>query len=391
MESIPASVIVRGEALILIEPDHVQVLNTKSGESYWLSSVPDDEGVIHVSRGTGESRRPILAGVGVPQVSGIVDHGNAFATLGWPILVEAESELRVLNSQVAAFDIAEGEGLTNWLADDHEVLPENWRFTGRPAAAANQIVIPTTTRSGPIALGLSSLDQVSGELNWHREICGVIDTRSLRTHRFGQYLNGIANGHIIWNTAAASVLRIDATNGDIAWAVTYPSDSFSGERLSRRSDASKISEPVVADGVVYAIGVAGRRVLAIDEVHGVVRWTTTFPSDVRHILGEHNGVMVVAGDLLWGLDTATGEVVWKCGFESPEGAGVGKGLVAGGAAWWTTRDALFATDIMSGNLITRVGIREAWDITGGDLYLAEDHLLILSPDRLSALAIQSSP
>jgi outer membrane protein assembly factor BamB len=375
-----------GDTLVLLTLHEVRVLDLSTGDPFWPTGEADDAGVVYSNVAEEQARRPILPGAGVLSASGVVANGKVFATLGWPILIKAEGESRAVPSRVACLDLARGEGRIDWIADDSNVLPENWRFSGEAVVIDNQLFVPTTTSTGPIALGIASIDARNGTLRWHRQVCGVTDPRPGRLHAFGRHLLCVSNDHIVWSTPFECVLRIDPRAGDVVWAVSYPSSAHS---TASRGGVSETSCPIVRGGVIFVAGVDGRSILAIDEIHGIVRWSQTLPERVTHVIGEQDGILVVGGQSLWGIAAASGELLWKCGFNSPEGYGAGLGLIAGQTAWWTTRDTLFGTDLGTGELIARHEIQQAWGLNGGDLVAAPKRLLILEAGRVSAVVIRS--
>jgi outer membrane protein assembly factor BamB len=250
----------------------------------------------------------------------------------------------------------------------------------------DQLLVPTTTETGPIVLGLAALNASDGTLHWHREICGISDSRPTRTHLYGHNLLSVSNGSIIWSTMYGCVFKIDPRNGRISWAVSYPSVEENGAHSTRSTLA--MAPPLVRGGMVYVAGASEHRVLAIDETHGVVRWSTSLPTRVTQLVGERDGILVAGGESLWGIESSSGEHRWKCGFDSPDGACIGTAVIAGDTAWWTTQGDLLGADVRTGVLVARRAIREAWGIRGGSLFLSSRRLLLLEPGRISAIAIQ---
>ncbi len=379
-------VIVHGDTLITLAPHRIQVFNVSTGEPLWPTGDADDDGSVYASTIAEESQHPILSGEGIPRASGVVVDGRLYAAIGWPILVEAETEMRKLPSRIICLDVVHGEGLIDWIVDDRDILPDNWRFSGEPALVDDQLLVPTTTESGSVSLGLASLNASDGTVRWHREVCGVIDTRPARTHVYGHNRLCVSNGQVIWSTMFGCVLKIEPQSGHVLWAVNYPSVEDHGAFSSHESSA--IALPFVWGGVVYVTGVSQHRVLAIDETHGVIRWSTPIPTRVTHLVGERDGILVAGGESLWGIDASSGEPLWRSGFDSPDGSGTGTGVIAGETVWWTSRDALLGADLRTGALVARHEIHAAWGLRGGTLITTPDHLLLLESGRISAISIR---
>lgn len=373
------ALLTNGSSLVVLSPHRVQVLDPSTGDALWPTGTSTDDGTVF-SDPAGEASGPILAGSGIPRASGVINDGHLYATIGWPLLVSADGEIRELPSRIVGIDLEHGEGLVTWIAEDHSLLPQNWRFAGEPAVIDNRLLVPTTTTDGPIMLGLAALDADDGSLEWHREICGILDTRASRSHVYGRHVLRVSNGDVIWSTPFGCVLKLNA-DGRLCWAVAYAGENDGADGVSA-------AEPTVQNGMVFVPCPAASCVMAIDETHGVVRWTTQLRSPPTHILGAGNGVLVVGGQSLFGIDLSNGRQLWQCGFSDAEGAAQVSGVLTGTTAWWTTRDSLLGTDIATGAIVARMEIHAAWGLHGGPLFLGEHHLLLIEADRVSAISIR---
>jgi outer membrane protein assembly factor BamB len=129
------------------------------------------------------------------------------------------------------------------------------------------------------------------------------------------------------------------------------------------------------------------RVFALDAATGLLRWAT--PAGVvagaQFLLGVGQGNLIVGGSRLVWIDVDSGEI--KARFPASiasEMRGYGRGVLAGDHVYWPTRDRIYVFD-QRGPQQTQQPIElTPLGLTGGNLVIARDVLLIAAADRLSA-------
>jgi outer membrane protein assembly factor BamB len=129
------------------------------------------------------------------------------------------------------------------------------------------------------------------------------------------------------------------------------------------------------------------RVFALDAVTGQKIWDTPpgTGADIQYLLGVGSGNLIASGSRLVWIDVQTGEI--KARFPTQFDAalrGYGRGILAGNQVYWPTRDQICVFD-QRGPQQTRQPLELApLGLTGGNLVISREILLIAGPGQLSA-------
>jgi outer membrane protein assembly factor BamB len=108
-------------------------------------------------------------------------------------------------------------------------------------------------------------------------------------------------------------------------------------------------------------------------------------------LGVKDGILVVSGEKLWGLNLASGEVVWHVGFTDPASFGFGRGILAGNVVYWPTREDIYVVDQTTGRLRRRIPLLARYVESGGNLVLAGDFLAVAQSRRIVVFGPNAGP
>ena len=137
------------------------------------------------------------------------------------------------------------------------------------------------------------------------------------------------------------------------------------------------------------------RILSLEAHGGRIAWATTAGTavDAVHLLGVGKDHLLASGDYLYWIDCHTGELHHEfparrsslSGYAGPEPKGYGRGLLAGDQVWWPTHEQIFVLDQASGRLARQPIELAGLGLTGGNLVIAGQTLLIAAADRLVAL------
>ena len=144
---------------------------------------------------------------------------------------------------------------------------------------------------------------------------------------------------------------------------------------------------LVHKGLIIVAPTDCDRLFALDAATGLVVWSTPPQQavDAVHLLGVGSERLIASGDRIYWIDIRDGQISTSFPAQVEEGLrGYGRGLLAGGSVYWPTRDKIyvFAQD---GSRQVRQPIDLApLGLTGGNLVLAEDVLLIAAANELVA-------
>lgn len=354
------------------------------GGPAWPTGAADDAGAVYISP-TPDAELG-LPTAGVPRYTATVADGRCYARLGRPIATVATGELQRPQSSVVCLDLAEGEGRLAWSALPEQTLEgAEWTFTGAPVVAYDGVFIPIRRATPQVEIGVACLDGATGQRLWQRRVCGTLAQAPAAYHVVAQDQLVLCGDLVIQATDAGLVAGLEAASGVVRWAVSYPSR----ERSPReRSDPARsgLCALVCSGGVVYAAPADSEELLAIDAESGVVLWRRASPQGIVELVAVVDGVLIAAGNQLWGLDVLTGDGAWPgaVGYSDPAGFGYGRPAGAGGRVYWTTREDLFVVEAGSGRIVKRTRLPLSAGRSGGNVVVAGETLLLARPEQVDA-------
>ena len=196
---------------------------------------------------------------------------------------------------------------------------------------------------------------------------------------------------------------VSADDGRLLWLVKYPRATVrSGNPDVPEQHLFRDLNPCLAwkDLVIVAPSDCDR-IFALEAMTGQLAWTLPpgAADDAVHLLGAVGDALVVSGDSLYWIDVHSGRLLTQFprgklgGSEqaAPSPRGFGRGIIAGNHILWPTRETIFIFDVKPA--LTDFGFQPRLareipllprGVTGGNLVLAENVLLIATGDRLVA-------
>jgi outer membrane protein assembly factor BamB len=354
------------------------------GGPAWTTGAADDEGAIYVSPAPRADLQ--LATAGVPRYAAIAADGRCYARMGLPIATAAAGELRRPETSIVCLDLAQGEGRLAWSASPEQVLePPEWTFTGVPVVADERMFVPVRRATPQIELGVACLDAATGRRVWQRRICSALAQAPAAYHLVEQDHLAVGGEVVFYAGPAGMIAALEAETGIVRWAVSYAARD---RTPAERSDPAQcgVCSLLCAHGSVYAAPPESDELLALDAGSGVVLWRRAAPGRIAELVDAVDGVLIAAGDQLWGLDAETGESAWPgaVGYSDPAGFGYGRPAVAAGRVYWTTREDLFVVDARSGRIVQRTRLPVSAGRSGGNVVVAGELLLLARPEQVDA-------
>ena len=243
-----------------------------------------------------------------------------------------------------------------------------------------------------LQLNVACYDASSARLLWNRKVCGGVEALAGDVDEVRHQLLTLADERLYYCTNLGAVASLDARDGTLHWAATYPRFESDNVVAFNRRQIHGPNPCLVHDGVVYAAPTDGDRILAYDAETGVLRWEQELNGRVQQLLGVGDEHLIVAGDMLWGLDAETGRPRWSDGRGDPEAATWGRGMLAGGLVYWPRREEIRIVEIASGQVRRQIDLAEHHGlIGGGNLSIGDDQLLLAQSDRLVAFSQFGGP
>jgi outer membrane protein assembly factor BamB len=371
--------------------DDIHGYDLDTGRPLWLeTSLPPDA--------VAQMQPSALPGVpssgrsGTPQYTLTVAGNHLYAKLGPQATSLAASDRRETPplGYLAALDLQADKKLLFEIRLDQPPWGEGWSVEGVPLAANGRLYVALRQRDGVRTQShVAAFDSKRGELIWQRFVAAAESSGQGPTVEFSHNLLALAEGVLYLNTNFGVVAAVRARDGQMQWVTQYPqiaSDAPESEP-PRRSSGRGLTPCVLHKGLVLTAPSDCDRVFALDAVTGQKIWDTPpgTGADIQYLLGVGSGNLIASGSRLVWIDVQTGEI--KARFPTQFDAalrGYGRGILAGNQVYWPTRDQICVFD-QRGPQQTRQPLELApLGLTGGNLVISRDVLLIAGPGQLSA-------
>jgi outer membrane protein assembly factor BamB len=253
---ISARPVAAGDRVFTYAPDGtVTAVSASSGNQVWRTSLRP------------EGERDPAAGGGVT-----VANGRVFAATGY--------------AQVAALNAANGEVI--WTRD----LGTPAR--GAPTAGAGKVFVVSQKNE------VFAVDQADGTLAF--EYAGIPEQAGL----LAASSPAVAGDKVVIPYSSGEVMAFSVESGEPVWQ-NFVTRSMRTLAVAGLTDVS--GSPVIADGTVYATGVAGRTI-AVSLSDGAERWRRDVGSAHTPIVSGDAVFLVDLGNRMVALNRETGETLW---------------------------------------------------------------------------------
>ena len=380
--------------LVLVnDADSISAFNLLTGDPAW----PTEQGTAQIYPPAAIERTPApdRLSVGVPWFTMTVADGKLFARLGSPVSGPSGTEPRDLASDLVCLDLAHGEGRLIWKIAASEWPhdgEQSWRFEGSPVVHDGRAYVIHSRRRPQLEFALTCLDAANGERLWTRPLATSRTSVEDHHNRVSHLLPTLGAEKLFVSTDAGVIVAVDAQDGRIEWAVTYES-RLPGDAADQSDHAKQGLVPAMFhEGLVFVAPNDCDRLFCIEADSGRVRWQKPHPTRDRwrHLLGvvssDSGSKLVVSGHSLRTLDVETGREGWRVlASNDITERGYGRGVLAGDAVLWPTREGLRILDAASGQPRRNIPFNTPDSAeTGGNVLVAGGMLLIAQPDKLVA-------
>lgn len=386
--------LVVGRTVVVIGGDRIediQAFDVQRGERLWPSDSrvrPAGPPVPLPGAGAGESPPQW----GVPRFTATAVGHRLLAKLGPQATAWPQDERREPGpaGYLAVLDLAAERKRLCEIHLDAEPWGPGWAFDGPPLADESQLYVALRQRDSlRTQAHVAAFDLKRGHLRWRRLLAAAETPGQGRALEFTHNLLSLDAGILYCNTNLGAVAALRADDGEVEWIVRYPRaplDSGDPDR-SRRHWYRDLTPCLVHKDLVIVAPADCDRIFALDAAHGMLVWSTAPQQavDAVHLLGVGRGQLLASGDRLYWIDVRHGQIT--ASFPGPVEdplRGYGRGLLAGDEVYWPTRDKIY--------VFTQEGLRQTrapidlgvLGLTGGNLVLAGDVLLVAAANQLTA-------
>ena len=369
------------EGLVLLSDRRgVRALSLETGQSAWPTDL-EDEGYLIENR-LASTNPPPQGGLESFCWGGVLVEDLWIGGIGPRWELSSPHDLNLVSSRLAACEL-QAEGRLRWIfdsaSDELQDRGVTGNISGDPATDGEFVYVPLRSSPPDLGVALACLRVSDGKLVWFSRLGSLIESFPGDRGFPGDELH-VDRDRVLWNVDGKCALGVRKVDGRLLWATSLPRAPTPARGRPTGSLADR--------GRLWTLSDQG--VLACDTASGQRIWFRELPTTLTQILGASDGMLVVAGDNLWGLDTETGEVRWRTGRPGSVGRGSGRGLLLGRSVFWPTQNELWTVDAWTGEILQRDSFALA-GVRGGAVTLFGSRLLISEPDRVSAFEINVTP
>ena len=283
----------------------------------------------------------------------------------------------------------EAEGRLLWkVAPDEEGLA----FEGSPVADGGYVYVAMRRSDIQPQAIVACYATDTGELVWQQFVCAAETPARGMVHETTHNLLTLHGDTLYFNTNLGAVAALAARDGRVKWVSLYPRIRR-GDLFKPRPHWSRDLNPCVFDrGRLYVAPSDSQRIFALEAATGQILWQTGPEVEaVVHLLGVAGNQLIASGEKLhWigleGQDQGKQKHLWPDGHEK---LGHGRGILAGNLVYWPTREQIYVFDQTTARLKKSISLAP-WGITGGNVLIADNRLLIATSKELIALTDQSA-
>ncbi|MCA9114566.1 MAG: PQQ-binding-like beta-propeller repeat protein [Planctomycetaceae bacterium] len=366
--------------------------NLFTGRPAWSEGIesphPVDDAIIYQSSAEDADLYPAGVVEGVPRYTLTIDQGRLFARMGTPLTTGFDDPIRTFRSEIVCLDLQQGQGRLLWKMDASDLpVPEGLRgFEGTPVADGNRVYVSWRSNRPQTEIHVACLRAADGTLLWNRRVCAVAPEATSGRKVAGHRLLTVGAGRVYCSTDSGAIAALDASDGSLLWVRTYPGRFRAGARLVEADLSPGLVPCLYHQDRIYAAPADSDSLFCLDASSGRLVWSQTVRGGISHLIAALRGRLIVAGHRLWGIDLETGQIAWHTGFDDPDAGSYGRGAVAGQLVYWPTREEIFVVDVVSGRIERRVQLQASHGEQGGNLTIADGHLLIAGPQKLVAFS-----
>ena len=387
--------VVYGDIVLVNNDEYINAYRLQTGKPAWSDDPTDARAYTSVFSNQKGGTAPrafgegLVGNIGLPRYSMTIADGRLYARMG---SVQPYSTER--GGLLVCLDLARGEGKLVWetFAQTLDQDGGGWIFEGSPLVMGGRAYVGLRRLSPQPQANVACFDALTGKLIWNRKLCVGQTNPNFSEFDVNQHLLTWGEGTLFYTTHMGAIAALDPRTGTVRWIVSYPRVEDTKLRHEHIARLQRGPLPAMfADGVLYAAPMDSDELLAFDAETGLLKWKRSFNSPIQGLLGVANGLVFATGAELWGIATISGKVVWKVGDPDPESYGFGRGLLVEDAIYWPTHEEVFIIDQETGAIRSRLPLFAVHGQYGGNLILADDHLLIAQPDRLAVFSNQGPP
>jgi len=404
--------LIAGNLALLNNSEQIFAFRAKSGKPAFAGSpggqiYPEGDPTLTENGRSGKGRMRATS-LDRPQHSMTVFGNHLFARIGTQITSRPpESATGYAGNRLICLNLNR-EGALEWKyprrRDEALFDRERWSFEGPPLSDGDGVYLVMRQGSSRAACYVACLDFQTGSLRWRRKVCDADTPVGGRRNETTHNLLTLCEGILYLNTNLGAIVSLRVADGDVRWVYQYPRVTSGSLRHPPAHFKRGLNPCVYYRGVVLTAPRDSRFLFALDAGSGRLIWRSApMMAHPMHLLGVSNGTLLATGKSIWWFNAVSGraEHVWPEPDNQNTPRGYGRGLLAGDFVYWPTREKIYVFDqrvVKDGSRrvvpqratidLLRPDVPVEQRITGGNLVVGDDTLLIAGQTQLQALPLR---
>lgn len=382
--------VVAGRVVFVASATEICAYNLDTGVPAWGSPA------IFQDHESSQAMNMGRAPVGTPRYTLTVYDNKLFARMGPAATSISPQSQRSQTHQsyLVCMDL-ERQGSLLWDTRQIEPLEERWSYDGVPVSDGNNVYVAMRRSEVHPKAFVACLDAQTGRMRWRREVCSAETLAQGTNDEITHNLLTLHGGTLYFNTNLGAIAALSTHDGRVRWMRRYARAEGKIPRENWPVHFYRDLTPCLYDrGIIYAAPSDSRHVMAINATTGELLWQTLDTSDVYfvHLLGVAQGKLIASGKNIGWIETSSGKIAktWPPVTRPHSRAGYGRGVLSGDRVYWPALDPLagqrlYVLDQRTGEQVAQpIELTQLRKSAAGNLLVAGDHLLVVSPDSIYA-------
>jgi len=373
--------------VLLNRADEIVAFNLRTGKPAW-----GDSSTIFEEEDQPASPYRRTTSLGAPRFTMTVHDGKLYARMGRP---ETSESIEPIGSdrpgRLVCIDLA-AQGRLVWKIEPSE---DKWAFEGSPVTNGSDVFVAMRRSDVRPQAHVACFDAQTGRLKWRRMIAAAETPALGQMPEITHNLLTLVQNTLYVNTNLGAIAAVSAEDGWVRWIARYARAQPTSYSQPASNFYRDLNPCVYYQGKIVAAPADCEEILALDAGTGELLWSAPELAKTVHLLGVGNGNLIASGDRLWWINAQTGKKVGQFP-EGPQPQGYGRGILAGDQVYWPTRDRLYILNqtvdkegyvqLEREDLLVAKAPTGTTAITGGNLVIADGHLLIAGTNKLFCLS-----
>ncbi|MGM0488186.1 MAG: PQQ-binding-like beta-propeller repeat protein [Planctomycetota bacterium] len=272
-----------------------------------------------------------------------------------------------------------------------------WEFESSPLATEARLFVSLRRRdaaSAQVRVVCYAIN--TGRLAWQRD---VVRGEAVGDVSFEMSNSALTLGDdtLYYNTNLGAVAALRVEDGRMEWICRYQRAGLRGgdPDYDDRHWGRDQTPCLLHKDLVIVAPADCNRIFALDAARGRVVWATApgLAADAIHLVGVGEGHLLACGDYLYWIDIHSGKVNYQFpavrtslpDHAGPVPRGYGRAVLAGDQVFWPTYDSIYVFEQGSNQQVRQPIELQPLGLTGGNLVIVDDTLLIAGAEQLAAL------